>query len=177
MSVLTKPFCAIRREWAVFVETVRSPAFRELLLWCLPALVLGAIARAALNLHFPYGYFQGDTPDFLVTASRFVKSHALVIHGKKAFLAPILFTFPFLLHIPALIIIPIVQHLAGLAATIAAGGIVRCWFRLWRWFIVHTSIRSFQFTLVGRSRGNILALECQRRRTLHWGFSTPPKTS
>jgi hypothetical protein len=118
------------------VETLRSPEFRELLLWCLPALIVGAIARAALNFHFPYGYFQGDSPDFLVTAERFTRYRTLVIHGKKAFLAPILFTIPFLLHIPALIVIPIAQHLAGLAATVLAGGIVRCWFRRWRWFII-----------------------------------------
>ena len=136
MSVLHKPARAINREWTVFVATVRSAAFRELLLWCLPALILGAIARAMLNFHFPYGYFQADSPDFLVTAERLIKHHTLVIHGKKAFLAPILFTIPFLLHIPALIVIPIFQHLAGLAATVAAGALVRCWFRLWRWFII-----------------------------------------
>ena len=136
MSILRKPIHAIQREWRVFKETVRSPGFRELLLWCLPALILGALARAALIVHFPYGYFHADTPDFLVTTERLLNHHALVIHGKKAFLAPICFTIPFLLHIPALIIIPIVQHLAGLAATVAAGGIVRCWFRYWRWFII-----------------------------------------
>jgi len=136
MSLLSKPIRAINREWAVFEEIARSPVFREVLLWCLPALILGAGARALLNFHFPYGYFQGDSPDFLVTAERLVRHHTLVIHGKKAFLAPICFAIPFLLHIPALIIIPILQHLAGLAATLAAGGIVRCWFRFWRWFII-----------------------------------------
>ena len=136
MPFLSNPLRAINREWAVFKETAGSPAFRELLLWCLPALLLGAIARAALTIHFPYGYFQGDTPDFLVTAERLVRHHTLVIHGKKAFLAPICFAVPFVLHVPALIVIPIVQHLAGLAATLLAGGLVRCWFRLWRWFIV-----------------------------------------
>jgi hypothetical protein len=140
MSVLSKPVRAIHREWAVFKETLRSPAFREVVRWCLPALIIGGIARAALNFHFPYGYFQADTPDFLVTAERLLRHHALVIHGKKAFLAPICFTIPFLLHIPALIVIPIVQHLGGLAATLAAGGIVRCWFRLWRWFIIPVTL-------------------------------------
>ena len=136
MSVLSKPIRAVNREWAIFIETARSRAFRELILWCLPALVLGAMARAVLNIHFPYGYFQGDTPDFLVTAERLVRHHTLVIHGKKAFLAPVCFAIPFLLHTPALIVIPIIQHLAGLAATLLAGGIARCWFRLWRWFII-----------------------------------------
>jgi len=133
---LPAPIRVAVREWALLRETLRSPAFRQFLLWTLPALILGALARAALVLHFPYGYFQGDTPDFLVTAERLVRHHTLVIHGKKAFLAPICFAIPFLLHIPALLVIPILQHLAGLLATLFAGAIVRCWFRLWRWFII-----------------------------------------
>jgi len=140
MSFLRKPIHAVQREWVIIVEILRSAAFREVLWWCMPALVLGGIVRLALNFHFPYGYFQGDTPDFLVTAQRLIKNHTIVIHGKKAFLAPILFALPFLLHIPALIIIPIAQHLAGLAATVLAGGIVRCWFRNWRWFIVPVTV-------------------------------------
>ena len=136
MSLLSKPIHAAKREWALLLATLRSPAFRELLLWCLPSLILGFIARAALSLHFHYGYFQGDTPDFLVTAERLIRSHTLVIHGKKSFLTPILFAVPFLLHIPALLIIPIAQHAAGLIATLFAGAIVRCWFRLWRIFII-----------------------------------------
>src|SRR5579871_3682246 len=104
MSFLSKPTRAVQREWAVAMESSRSPEFREFLLWCMPALLIGAIARLALEIHFPYGYFQGDTPDFLVTAERLVRNHTIVIHGKKAFLAPILFALPFLLHIPALII-------------------------------------------------------------------------
>jgi len=140
MSVLNQPVNAIRREWSVFTGVLLSPAFQQLLRWCLPALLLGAVARLALNLHFPYGYFQPDTPDFLVTAQRFIKNHGIVIHGKKSFLAPICFAIPFLLHIPALIIIPIVQHLAGLVATLFAGGLVRFWFRFWRWFVIPVTI-------------------------------------
>src|SRR5271166_4518033 len=136
MSISSKPIRSLQREWTLFLEIARSATFREVLLWCLPALALGGIARVALNIHFPYGYFQPDTPDFLETAERLVMHHELVIHGKKAFLAPICFAIPFLLHVPAMIVIPIVQHLAGLGATLIAGGIVRFWFRFWRWFIV-----------------------------------------
>ena len=140
MSFLSKAGGALRAEWDVYARIARSGAFRELVRWCLPALALGALARAALTIHFPYGYFQADTPDFLVTAERLLRHHALVIHGKKAFLAPILFTIPFVLHVPALIVIPVAQHLAGLAATVMAGALVRCWFRLWRIFIVPVTV-------------------------------------
>ncbi|HEX4083995.1 MAG TPA: hypothetical protein VHY22_03720 [Chthoniobacteraceae bacterium] len=139
-ALLSKPIDGVRREWAVLLETARSAEFRELLRWCAPALALGLIARAWLTIHFPYGYFQADTPDFLLTAERLLRHHAMVIHGKKSFLAPICFTIPFLLHIPALIVIPMVQHIAGLAATLAAGALVRLWFRCWRWFVIPVTL-------------------------------------
>jgi hypothetical protein len=53
---------------------------------------------------------------------------------------PILFTIPFLLHIPALIAIPLGQHLLGLAATVMSGALVRIWFRHWSWFIVPVTL-------------------------------------
>ena len=140
MSFLSKPISAVRGEWEVLIGVARSGSVREVVRWCLPALVLGALVRVVLTIHFPYGYFQGDSADFLVTAERLMKHHRWMIHGKKAFLTPILFTIPFLLHVPALIVIPAAQHLAGLAATVMAGALVRFWFRLWRVFIVPVTV-------------------------------------
>ena len=61
---------------------VRSEGFRQLLLWCLPALVIGGVLRLMLIVHFPYGYMQADTGDFLITTERLLRRHALVLHGK-----------------------------------------------------------------------------------------------
>jgi hypothetical protein len=111
-------------------------SLRELLLWCLPALMCGGLARGLLLAHFPYGYVHPDSPDFLVTADRFLFHHRFVLHGKKAFLAPILFLLPMLVKIPCLLIIPWAQHLFGLIYTVMVGAIVRCWTVFWRWWIV-----------------------------------------
>lgn len=119
---------------------LRDPAFHELLCWCLPALLIGGALRLALAIHFPYGYVQGDTMDFLLTTERLLIHHALVLHSKKAFLSPILYTLPFLLHIPALLIIPLAQHFLGLVLTLLTGGLTRWWFRHWRWFIVPATV-------------------------------------
>ncbi len=131
-----------RTQWAALVAAIRGDSFRQLLWWCLPALILGGIARAWLIIHFPYGYMQADTADFLLTTQRLLQAHhhSLVLHGKKAFLGPILFTLPFLLKIPALLIIPLFQHLLGMITTVMAGALTREWFRHWKVFIIPATI-------------------------------------
>ena len=42
-----------------------SPEFREVLLWCLPALLAGAIVRVVLNAHFHVRLFPGGYAGFL----------------------------------------------------------------------------------------------------------------
>ena len=134
----------LRRGWTSQRDAVaafaRSGDFRQLLLWCLPALIVGGVLRLMLIVHFPYGYVQADTADFLITTERLLKHHSLVLHGKKSFLAPILFTIPFLLHIPALIVLPLAQHGLGMILTVLAGALTRAWFAHWRWFIVPATV-------------------------------------
>jgi len=119
---------------------LRASSLRELLLWCLPALICGALARGLLLAHFPYGYIHPDSPDFLVTADRYLNHHQFVLHGKKAFLGPILFLLPMLVKIPCLLVIPWGQHLFGLIYTVMAGALVRAWTTLWRWWIVPATL-------------------------------------
>src|SRR5271166_1024358 len=117
-----------------------SRAGREILLWCLPALLLGLTLRVAMEITMPYGYIQYDTADFLLTPFKLLKEHHYVVHPKKAFFSPTFFTVPFLLHIPALIFIPAVQHLMGLLEVIFAGALIRLWFPFWRWIIVPATL-------------------------------------
>ena len=94
-------------------SSFRDARLRELLLWCAPALLAGALLRLFMEVRMPYGYIQFDSADFLLTPFRLLSDHHYVIDSKKAFLTPTFFTIPFLLHIPALLFIPIVQHLMG----------------------------------------------------------------
>ena len=119
---------------------VGSTVFREVLLYCAPALLAGIALRIALTAQMPWGYVQYDSSEYLETPYRLLKNGALFVDGKRGFLVPILFTIPFLLHIPALIAIPLGQHLLGLAATVMSGALTRFWFRCWRWFIVPVTL-------------------------------------
>ncbi len=118
----------------------RTASLRELMLWCLPALICGGIARGLLLAHFPYGYVHPDSPDFLVTAERFLFHHRFVLHRKKAFLGPILFLLPMMVKIPCLLIVPWAQHFSGLVYTVMVGAIVRCWTAFWKWWIVPATV-------------------------------------
>jgi hypothetical protein len=125
-------------------ETLRrltaSALVREVLLYSAPALLVGIALRVALTVQMPWGYVQYDTAEYLETPFRLLKSGSFFVDGKRGFLVPILFTIPFLLHVPALIVIPLGQHLMGLAAAVMSGALTRFWFRWWRWFIVPVTL-------------------------------------
>ena len=114
--------------------------FRQLIVFCGPALVIGMVLRVALTWSMPWGYVQYDSAEYLETPFRLLKSGSFFVDGKRGLLVPILFTLPFLLHLPALIFIPLGQHLLGLAATVMSGALTRLWFRWWRWFIVPVTL-------------------------------------
>jgi len=118
----------------------RDARLRELLLWCAPALLAGVILRILMEVRMPYGYVQFDSGDFLVTPFRLLAEHHYYIDPKKAFLTPTFFTIPFLLHIPALLFIPIAQHIMGLVEVVIAGALIRLWLPLWRWIIIPATV-------------------------------------
>lgn len=113
-----------------------APATREFLAWCLPALVAGLVLRVVLTAHLPYAFYHDDASDFLHTADRLFHEHKLELHAKKTFLVPILFTLPFFTGVPALLVIPAMQHLLGLGTVLLVGALCRLWLRFWRVAIV-----------------------------------------
>jgi hypothetical protein len=117
-------------------SSLRDARLGELLLWCAPALAAGAALRLLMEIRMPYGYIQFDSADFLVTPFRLLAEHSYYIDSKKAFFTPTFFTIPFYLHIPALLFIPIAQHLMGLVEVVIAGALIRLWFPVWRWIII-----------------------------------------
>jgi hypothetical protein len=119
---------------------VANPQSLEVLKWCLPALILGVLLRGVLLAQMPYGFIQYDSADYLWTPFRWLHKHQLVFAPKKSFLTPLFYSIPFLLHIPALIFIPLAQNLMGLLAVVLTGGLVRLWFDRWRWFIVPVTV-------------------------------------
>ena len=161
----------------------RDPRTREFLWFCVPALVIGLALRVALIAHLPYAYFHDDAPDFLTTPDRLLHQWKWEVHQKKTFLTPILFTLPFLVKAPALVAIPIGQHLLGLVLVLLVGLLCRLWFVLWKLFIIpltllaaanpfflwyeHTLMAETVFvlcTLVVACAGTLYVLDPSRRR-------------
>jgi len=94
---------------------------REFLWFCAPALILGFVLRVLMTWQMPYGYMQFDSADFLSTTARFLSKGHFVIHSKRTFLVPLLYALPFIFKVPALIVIPIFQHLLGTGILGSAG--------------------------------------------------------
>jgi hypothetical protein len=113
-----------------------SPGTREFLLWCLPALLVGVIVRTVLMVQLPYGVYHFDSPDFLTTPDSLIFEHRWELHMKKTFLVPALFCIPFVLHLRALVFLPILQHVMGLGVIVMVGLLCRLWFARWKLFIV-----------------------------------------
>ena len=135
-----RPSAFNRRPVSVIIHRVKSvtlqPSARELLIWCAPALLLGAALRIALMMQMPNGFLHDDSPDFLQTADRLLHEGEFDIHGKKTFLTPVVFTIPFLIRAAALTAIPAFHHLLGLGLVVVIGSLCRLWFKHWKWFIV-----------------------------------------
>ena len=112
----------------------------EFLWYCVPGVVVAVLVRAWLTAALPYGVFHFDTPDFLQTPYDLLHGHRLTLHNKKTFLTPLLYTLPFILHIPALIAIPVGQHLLGTLLVLMAGALARLWFTFWRVLIVPLTV-------------------------------------
>ncbi len=115
---------------------LQDPRIRQLLLYCLPALVLGVALRIALSAHQPFGIFHDDTPDFLSTPDQLLSRGSLGFHEKKTFLYPLFLTVHCLLPVPLLASVAFSQHVLGLAMVILVGLLCRLWFPTWRWVIV-----------------------------------------
>jgi hypothetical protein len=113
---------------------------RELLCWCLPALLIGLALRAALIWSMPFAYVQYDSSDYLITTDHLIENHQFYIHNKRSYLTPALFSAAFLLPAPAAITIEVAQHAMGLIAIVLVGALVRMWFRFWKPVIVPITI-------------------------------------
>ncbi|MEQ1861775.1 MAG: hypothetical protein ABMA13_17800 [Chthoniobacteraceae bacterium] len=119
---------------------LRNARLRELLRWCLPALILALVLRVVLSVHMPFAYFHDDAPDFLTTPDRLIHEHKFELHEKKTFLVPVLFTLPFALPMPAMVTIPLAQHALGLGLIVLIGALCRLWFASWKVFILPLTI-------------------------------------
>ena len=118
-----------------------DPALHEFLWFSVPGVLVAFVLRAWLMIAMPWGFYHPDTHDFM-TSIYFLKAHHhWEVHGKTTFLTPLLYTLAFFVpKVPALILIPLAQHLRGLLVVLMVGGLCRLWCVFWRWLIVPLTI-------------------------------------
>lgn len=114
---------------------------RELMLWCLPGLVLGFVLRALLASAMPFAYVQHDSYRLLVGGAEWVMSLDQDVFGDNVpFLVPALYRLAQSAPIPALTTIQLGQHALGLIQIVLAGALVRFWLPRWKWWIVPVTL-------------------------------------
>ncbi|MEI8233670.1 MAG: hypothetical protein WCH57_03180 [Verrucomicrobiota bacterium] len=87
-------------------------------------------------MDLPYGTLHPDSADLLCTPDHLLQAHSFGILSKKTFLVPVLYTLAFAVpKIPALVVIPLAQHLAGLLTVALTALLCRLWFRHWQWIV------------------------------------------
>ena len=139
---------------------LRDRRLHEFLWYCVPGVVVAALIRVWLTASMPYGQFHFDTPDFLQTPYDLLHGHRLTLHNKKTFLTPLLYTLPFVLHVPrSSWRFLLGQHLLGTLLVLMVGALARLWFVFWRVVIVpltvlvavHPSLLWFEHTLLAET--------------------------
>ncbi len=118
-----------------------DPALHEFLWFSVPGVLIAFVLRAWLTVVMPWGFYHPDTHDFLTSVYYLKAHHHWEIHGKTTFLTPMLYALAFFVpKVPALILIPLAQHLRGLLVVMMVGGLCRLWCVFWRWLIVPLTI-------------------------------------
>ncbi len=124
-------------------ETATSaPAhlLREVVKWCLPALLAGAALRIALLSYAPYAFWESDSNSYFGFAHQLFYHGDFSIDSKRRYLYPV---FVGLLNIlPGSVMgwLALAQHALGLTATVALGYVIRQTCVAWRWWIVPVTL-------------------------------------
>jgi hypothetical protein len=115
------------------------PPLKTILVYCLPALLIGLALRAALWVKMPSAFYHPDSEQVFDTC-RSLLHGTLHFHGKKTPIGPLLYCLPSLLHLPVMPTVALVQHLLGLGL-VALIGVLAAWsLTRWRVFIVPITI-------------------------------------
>lgn len=122
------------------LELTWTPDVRLALLLCLPAAVIAAGLRLWLLYYMPGAFVHGDTGQILLTPETLLERDVLLIHSKKTFLTPILYSIPAVLHLPIVYFAAIVQHVFGVLLVFVVGLLAKAWLSSWRLWLIPLTV-------------------------------------
>ncbi len=114
----------------------RHPALRDALLWCLPALAVGALFRGLLLSYSPYAYWGSDSESYMGFAYNLLEHGRISLQEKRRYVYPLLMLVPSLTPGGVLKSVAWLQHAGGLLTLVAFGYTIRKLFVGWRLWII-----------------------------------------
>jgi hypothetical protein len=116
-------------------------AFREALVWCLPALLIGGWLRIELLHGWQAGlYFGPDSGSYWESAFRFTQGGDFDVSGKRPWLYPALVWLASHGPISPAFSVTLLQQFAAWLSIVALGALVRVVLPWWKWFIIPTTV-------------------------------------
>jgi hypothetical protein len=116
------------------------PVLREVLLWSLPALLVGGTLRALLLSYLPYGYWGSDSKSYYSFAHMALSEGYFSLDEKRRLLYPLLMVPVSVLPGAPLKWLAWLQHLLGLVAVLPLAYVVRKTLTFWRWWILPVTV-------------------------------------
>lgn len=114
-----------------------SARSRELLVWCLPALLIGAWLRIELLNGWRGGlYFGPDSGSYWETAFRFAQGGDFDVSGKRPWLYPAIVWLAGHGPVSPAFSVALIQQFAAWLSIFALGALVRLIVPWWKWFII-----------------------------------------
>ena len=98
--------------------------FQQVLLLCVPALIVGLVFRVAFLIAIPEIYYGADSNSYFEAASKLWTQGDFLLNAKRRFLYPIVLIFMPLLPGSTAVGTAVVQHLLGLVILVGIGWVV-----------------------------------------------------
>ena len=122
-------------------STRNRDAFREVLVWCLPALLIGGWLRIELLNGWQAGlYFGPDSGSYWESVFRFTQGGDFDVSGKRPWLYPAIVWLASHGPISPAFSVALLQQFAAWLSIVALGALVRIVLPWWKWFIIPTTV-------------------------------------
>jgi hypothetical protein len=118
----------------------RHPLLRDVLLWSIPALLVGGALRCALLSYHPYAYWGSDSRSYYSFARMLLGEGAISLDEKRRYIYPLLMVPVSLLPGVPLRSLAWLQHCMGLLGVLPLAYIARRTFHAWRWWVVPLTV-------------------------------------
>lgn len=147
----------------------RHPVLRDVVLWALPALLVGGVLRVLMLSYLPYAFWGSDSRSYYSFAHQLLSSGYVSLDEKRRFLYPILMVPVSLLPGSPLRWLAVLQHALGLLTVLPVAYVARRTLVHWRLWIVPITVLFAGLPVILWYEHELLG-ECVFFAALAWAF-------